>query len=229
MSTDDLLSHGPVGNGVNSAAMDEDITHVGDAPADDTVIVPDIAPTGIAELAWSDGHGPVEDYLPTDSTPTVPARSISFLNWSAAVAILAIAAAVVAWFGLDFYRESRPVTAPAPSSPPPTTVTVTVTTDPPPTQREEPPEAPRGGMAYIQGLRLLGIPINGSDAAIIRSGHGICDALAGGTDAGSIGSSLIAENPRMSDNGLAGARQTANSIITTAINTLCPEQAGRKP
>jgi hypothetical protein len=118
------------------------------AGADDTIVVPDVTPTGIAELAWSCD----ED---DDEPDTTPRRSLHWLlPWSLAVAAVLVTAAAVTWFGNILYHEaeSKPAMAPIvhrptpdelspkpPSNMSPPGPTVTVLAPPPITVTAPPP------------------------------------------------------------------------------------------
>lgn len=76
--------------------------------ADDTIVVPDVTPTGVCELAWSN-----ED---ADTVVDAPSAYHSVQLWGLAAAALVVAATAVIWFGVDLYH-ARSVTPATPSAP----------------------------------------------------------------------------------------------------------------
>jgi len=144
---------------------DEADTAIGAEPAfDDTIVVPDLTPTGVAERAWSDSHEEYPDTGTVSAIPAAPHRSIG--RWVAAGAALAIAATAVAWFGIDFYRSGSPT----PGAP----VTVTQMAPPPPAPAAPPPppEAPHAPAKYPWVAVAVAAAVSANGGRSVGSGFG---------------------------------------------------------
>lgn len=228
--------------------MDDDTTSVENTiaaeSADDTIVVPDVTPTGVCELAWSNEVA--------DTVVDAPSAYHSVHLWGLAAAALVVAATAVIWFGVDLYY-ARSVTPATPSTPtaeraphptavpraipeppapapktetvtasPPVTVTVTPKTVAAPATPRLPEPPPNAYAVYVGLLSRDGIVPTSSAEQMHDEAYYFCLAVdTGNTDAIQ---TLIEKSQQKS---LALGTTQIRAMYADVVQAYCPQLADR--
>lgn len=186
----------------NTAVRDGDV---------ETTVVPDLAPTEQAELAWSEAEPP---------EPRVRKPLPRSLRWL--LVAVTVSAVTVGAFAAGRHQASRPVSAPQ-------TVTATVVTAPPPlpTTTAAPPvvgsstKRPRAHVdqAFLDKLRAAGIPYYGGDDAALISAYSMCNAMSDRAHPMS-----VADLIGISQRSIPWTYEQSATFVRDAIQSFCPWQ-----